>query len=265
MIRLATKSGGKGLYMGEETGFLEIGGVKIAFDKLDGKGPTVIFCGGYASARKSTKASALLEWARTTGKNYIRFDYSGHGDSSGRFEDATLGQWLDETTAVIDRVADPAEKVVLVGSSMGGWISLLAAQKRPDRLKGLVTIACGADFTQVVLSGILTPPLLAMLEEKGVLYRPNPEGVAPTPLTWKFLQESKRHLLLGGTISVTCPVRMFHGLRDMEAPWSISRSVLEKLSSSDATLELIKEGGHRLSSPADMVRLIAAIEGLSQS
>lgn len=236
-------------------GRLETGGLKIAYDKTDGAGPTVIFLGGYASARKSVKGSALWGWARETGRSFIRFDYSGHGDSEGEFTDATLGSWLEESLAVIDEVSDPDKKLVLVGSSMGGWVALLAAMKRPERVGGLILIACGADFTEEVIRKILPPEALIELQNKGILWKPATDTSPATPITWKFMEEAKNHLLLGGPIPITCPVRLFHGLKDKDVPWKTSLKVLENLTSADATLELIKEGDHRLSTVADIGKL----------
>lgn len=242
-------------------GKLEYAGNTLVYDRVEGKGPTVLFLGGYASARKSVKGSALLGWAEDSNSNFIRFDYSGHGDSSGRFEDATLGLWLNEALAIIDEVSQPGP-VVVVGSSMGGWIALLAALKRPERVRGLVTVACGADFTEEIIRPLLPPFAIAELESKGVVYRPGMNGNPPTALTARFLEEAKNHLLLGGAIAVDCPARLFHGMKDADVPWTISRRVLENLTSADATLTVVKEGEHRLSTPADMARLTAAIREL---
>lgn len=241
---------------------LDHGGNRIVFDAVKGGGPCVVFIGGYASARKSVKGSALLDWALREERSFVRFDYSGHGDSGGRFEDATLGLWLEETLRVIDEAAQPGP-VILVGSSMGGWIALLAAAARPARVHGLITIACGADFTEEVLRPRLPPFAIEELASKGVVYRPEANGNPPTALTARFMEEAKAHLLLNRKIPIACPCRLFHGMKDMDVPWSISARVAERLESDDALLTIVKEGDHRLSTEKDLKRLYNAIEELS--
>lgn len=244
-----------------EGGRIEHRGVCLVYDLVCGAGPTVIFMGGYASARKSVKGTALMRWARDAGRSFIRFDYSGHGDSGGRFEDATLGLWRDEALTMIDRVA-PSGPVILVGSSMGGWIALLAALARKERVGGIITVACGADFTEEILRPFLPPFAIKELSEKGVVYRPGTNDLPATALTARFLEEAREHLLLHAPIQIECPARLFHGDRDADVPWTISQRVLEKLTAKDATLTLVKGGDHRLSSPENMVRLTGAIEEL---
>lgn len=243
-------------------GRLNHGGNDIVYDAVEGRGPCVVFLGGYASARKSVKGTALLDWALRESRAFVRFDYSGHGDSGGRFEDATLGLWRDETLRIIDEAAPPGP-FVLVGSSMGGWIALLAAIASPDRVAGLVTIACGSDFTEEVLRPKLPPFALKELAEKGVVYRPEADGNPSTALTARFMEEAKNHLLLSREIPVACPCRLFHGMKDADVPWTISARVAERLRSRDVLLTLVKEGDHRLSTGADLGRLFAALGELT--
>ncbi len=245
------------------TASLKVGGIDIVYDFTDGEGPLTVFLGGYASTRKSVKASALFAWAEAGGRPFLRFDYSGHGDSGGRFEEATLGRWLGEAEVVISKVA-AARPVVLVGSSMGGWLSLLLAKSLP-RVTGLVTIACAADFTEEVVWPNMPPNARAMLREKGVVRKPGEPGTEGTPLTLAFLEEAKRHLILGGSIPVSCPVRMLHGTEDRDIPWSISARALEMLESKDASLTLVKGGGHSLSSPRDLTRLFFCISEMEKT
>lgn len=236
-------------------------GIPLAYDFVRGSGPAVIFLGGYASARKSVKGAALLGWAEREGRNFIRFDYSGHGESGGRFEDATLGLWRDEALTIIDRIAPPGP-VILVGSSMGGWLALLVAIARKERISGIATVACGADFTEEILRPFFSPFAQKELAEKGVVYRPGANGLPPTALTARFMEEAKTHLLLHAQIPIECPARLFHGEKDVDVPWTISQRVLEKLKSKDATLTLVKGGDHRLSSRVDIARLTGAIDEL---
>lgn len=239
---------------------LLVNGRRIVCDRVEGRGDCILFLGGYASDRKSTKASALCEWAVEKGRPFMRFDYSGHGESGGTFITATLGDWLEEALAVFDRATESGERVVVVGSSMGGWLALLVAVRRPEKVKALITIACGADFTEVVVRPKLTPEAFSMLEREGLVYKPAQDGNPATPLTKKFLEEAADHLILGKPIPVACPVRLLHGLNDREVPWRVSAAVLENLEAADATLLLVKGGDHRLSAPADMERLFQLLE-----
>lgn len=243
-----------------ESGAIKAGGVDIAYDFVRGRGPAVIFLGGYASTRKSTKASALFDWALSTGRTYVRFDYSGHGESGGKFIDATLGLWLNEARAVVEQVA-PEGQVILAGSSMGAWIALLLAREN-TRIAGLLLIACAADFTEEVIRPNLPEAALEALRKQGYAVRPAQPGRPEAVITSAFLEDASKHLLLGGPINISCPVRMFHGLGDRDVPWSISARVLGHLKTGDALLTLVKDGDHSLSSAKDISRYAAALEEL---
>jgi pimeloyl-ACP methyl ester carboxylesterase len=237
---------------------IHVGGADIVYDRVRGSSPGIVFLGGFASQRKGTKAEALYRHALATGRSFVRFDYSGHGDSGGRFEEATVGRWLAETLAVLDEATEGPQ--VLVGSSMGGWMALLAARERPERVAGLVTVACAADFTAEVVPGLLTEEARRALSAEGVWYAPSEYGEAPVAITSRFLEEAERWLLLDKNIPVACPVRLLHGLSDGEVPWGISLRVAERLASRDVVLELVKGGDHRLSTDADLARLVARVE-----
>ena len=235
-------------------------GNTIAYAKTAGRGPTVVFLGGFRSDMTGTKAVALEAWAGARGQAFVRFDYLGHGQSSGRFEDGTIGRWLDDSLAVLDQLTDGP--LVLVGSSMGGWLSLLAARARPDRLAGLVLIAAAPDFTERLLLGGLSPADRATLEREGRLERPSQYSPEPSVFTWKLIEEGRQHLLLDRPLALPCPVRLLHGQSDPDVPWEYSLQISGHLDAPDVVTTFIKGGDHRLSTPADIARLIAAVAEL---
>jgi pimeloyl-ACP methyl ester carboxylesterase len=236
-------------------------GAAIAYHRLEGSTPGIVFLGGFRSDMTGTKAMALEEWARRTGRACLRFDYLGHGQSSGRFEDGTIGRWLDDSLAVIDRLT--TGKLVLVGSSMGGWLSLLVARARPERLAGLVLIAAAPDFTERMLLKGLSAADRATLERDGRLERPSQYSPEPSVFTFKLIEEGRNHLLLDKKLSLPCPVRLLHGQSDPDVPWEYSLQIAAHLEAPDVITTLIKGGDHRLSTPADIARLIATVEELA--
>jgi len=236
-------------------------GNTVAYAKTDGRAPTVVFLGGFRSDMTGTKAVALEAWARARGRAFLRFDYLGHGQSSGRFEDGTIGRWLDDSLAAIDQLA--TGKLVLVGSSMGGWLSLLVARARRERLAGLVLIAAAPDFTERMLLKGLSPEDRAALERDGRLERPSQYSSEPSVFTWKLIEEGRSHLLLNSKLVLPCAVRLLHGQSDPDVPWEYSLQIAAHLEAPEVITTLIKGGDHRLSTPADIARLIAAVEELT--
>jgi pimeloyl-ACP methyl ester carboxylesterase len=230
----------------------------VAYAKTDGHGPTVVFLGGFRSDMTGTKAIALEAWARLTGRAYLRFDYLGHGQSSGRFEDGTIGRWLDDSLAVIDQ--QTSGKLVLVGSSMGGWLSLLAALHRPERLAGLVLIAAAPDFTERMLLKGLSPAERETLQREGRLERPSQYSPEPSVFTWKLIEEGRRHLVLDKPLRLPCPVRLLHGQSDPDVAWEYSLQIAQHLEAPEVITTFVKGGDHRLSTPADIARLVATVE-----
>ena len=199
------------------------------------------------------KATALDAWAEARGRAMIRFDYAGCGASEGEFEAQTLASWRDDALAVIDTLA--AGPVVLVGSSMGGWLMLLAALARPDRVAGLVGIAAAPDFTSWGFSA----EQKRIIADEGRLEAPNPYDDLPYLTTRAFWESGEALKLLEAPIPIDCPVRLLHGLADADVPWRISLRVMEQLRSADVQASLVKDGDHRLSRPEDIERLIAAV------
>ncbi|TAJ41478.1 MAG: alpha/beta hydrolase [Reyranella sp.] len=237
-------------------------GNTVAYAKTDGRTPALVFLGGFRSDMTGTKAMALEAWAEKTGRAFLRFDYLGHGQSSGRFEDGTIGRWLDDSLAAIDQLT--TGKLVLVGSSMGGWLSLLVARHRPDRLAGLVLIAAAPDFTErMLLKGLSAEDRIA-LERDGRLERPSQYSPEPSVFTWKLIEEGRNHLLLDSKLALPCAVRLLHGQSDPDVPWEYSLQIAAHLEAPEVITTLIKGGDHRLSTPADIARLIAIVEELAR-
>jgi pimeloyl-ACP methyl ester carboxylesterase len=234
-------------------------GRRLAFRLRRGRGPTLVFLPGYMSDMEGGKATALDEWAAGEGRAMLRFDYGGCGASEGAFEAQSLDGWLGDGLAMIDRAA-PEGRVVLVGSSMGGWLMLLAALARRDRVAGLVGIAAAPDFT----SWGFSEEEKAAILETGRLEQPSPYGEAPYVTTRTFWESGERNLLLGGEIAIDCPVRLLHGQADEDVPWRQSLTLAERLRSSDVQTILIKDGDHRLSRPQDLSLLIAAVSALME-
>lgn len=227
----------------------------LAHHFTPGAPPTVIFLPGYASDMTGAKALALEAWARGAGRAFVRFDYRGCGASGGNFADQRLADWRDDVLAIIDGTIGP---VVLVGSSMGGWLMLLAALARPDRVVALVGIAAAPDFTDW---GFTTDEKMTILTE-GRIERANPYGPAPTLYTRAFWSSGEALRLMAGMIAVDVPVRLIHGMADPEVPYLRSVRLAELLRSADVQTTLIKDGDHRLSRPSDIAVLIRTIEEL---
>jgi pimeloyl-ACP methyl ester carboxylesterase len=237
-------------------------GNTVAFVRTAGRGPTVVFLGGFRSDMTGTKAMALEAWARATGRAYLRFDYFGHGQASGRFEDGTIGRWLDDSLAVID--AQTSGPLVLVGSSMGGWLALLVALKRIDRLAGLVLLAAAPDFTERMLLGGLSREDRAILQRAGRLERPSQYSPEPSVFTWRLIEEGRHHLVLDKALVLPCQVHLLHGQRDPDVPWEYSLQIAAHVEAPQVITTLIKDGDHRLSTPADIARLVAILEALAR-
>lgn len=242
----------------EETGRLDRGdGQKLAWRALPGARPTVVFLPGFVSDMLGAKAEALVASCAARGQAMLRFDYSGHGASDGAFTDGTIGRWTEDALAVLDRLAP--DRLLLVGSSMGGWIALLVALARPDRVAGLVGIAAAPDFTEDLMWQPAMPVERAALMSAGFVDVPSAYG-PPTRITRALIEDGRRHLLLRTTIQAACPVRLVHGQRDADVPWERSLLLAEKLAAADVQVTLVKDGDHRLSRPTDL-RLLCRIVG----
>jgi len=232
--------------------------VGLAQHRLAGRTPTIIFLPGYASDMSGSKAVALEDWARGHGQAFVRFDYRGCGESPGVFEDFTLDDWRDDALAIIDNIQGP---VIFVGSSMGGWIMLLAALARPERIVGLVGIAAAPDFTNWGLDAAN----VATLEREGRIAELSDYGPEPTVTTHAFWKSGQANLLLEDAIAIDVPIRLIHGQCDPDVPWQHSLRLAGLLRSDDVQVILIKDGDHRLSRDQDIKLLIATLEGLVES
>lgn len=230
-------------------------GQTIAYLKTEGAatGPELVWLSGFKSDMSGTKAMALDEWARANGRRLTRFDYFGHGRSSGDFRDGTVTRWLSDALTVIDEVT--AGPLVLVGSSMGGWIATLAAVRRPERIAGMVLIAPAADFTEELMWRAMPDDVRREILERGVWHRPSLYDPDPYPITRGLIEDGRRHLILGGPVAVRCPVRVLQGMADPDVPWMHALRLVERLESADVVTTLIKGGDHRLSTPGDIARL----------
>ncbi len=238
--------------MTEQAGSLDRGdGVQLAYRRIAGRTPGVVFLGGFNSDMTGSKAEDLAAFCAEQGRAFLRFDYSGHGASGGEFAQGTIGRWLEDATLLLDRLS--AGPVVLVGSSMGGWIALLLALRRPQRVAGLVGIAAAPDFTTRI-EAALSPEARAEMERTGVWLRPSQYG-APYPIARALLEDGRHHLLLDKPIPLEIPVRLLHGQQDPDVPWQHSLTIAERIAGSDVQVRLVKDGDHRLSTPRDLALL----------
>lgn len=239
---------------------LEIGpDLRLAYRHRTGRGPTIVFLPGYQSDMDGGKATALDQWAEAQGRAMLRFDYAGCGSSDGDFEAQTLANWRGDVLAMLDEVVEgPA---VLVGSSMGGWLMLLAALARPDRVKGLVGIAPAPDFTGW---GFTADQKMTILRD-GRLEEPSPYGDAPIVTTRGFWESGESLRIMHADLAIDCPVRLLHGQQDSDVPWTWSLEISKRLRSADVQATFVKDGDHRLSQPSDVMLLLWTVEALLES
>lgn len=233
-------------------------GIDLAYHRNPGASPGVVFLGGFTSDMTGIKATTLERWCRGRGHAFVRFDYSGHGASSGKFADGTIGRWAQEALEVLDRLTEGPQ--ILVGSSMGAWLMLLAALARPDRIAALLGLACAADFTRYLLWERLDENLRERLRRERVVSLPSPYG-EPYIIALDLIEEAEQHRLLDRPeLPITCPVRLIHGMNDADVPWRTSLQVVERLTGSDVRLLLLKDGEHTLSRDQDL-KLLTRVLG----
>jgi pimeloyl-ACP methyl ester carboxylesterase len=251
--------------------YLEVGtgsgARRVAIRKQPGSAPGLFWLGGFKSDMRGTKAEALAAHAAHSERAYVRFDYSGHGESGGRFEDGTISRWLEEAAAVFETQARGAQ--IIVGSSMGGWIALLLARalaRRPSSkasLAGLVLIAPAPDFTEDLMWAEFSPETRREIEERGSWLRPSAYGEEPYPITRTLIEDGRKHLLLDKPIELGCPVRILQGVKDPDVPFAHAMKLVTCLAQDDVVLTLVKDGDHRLSRPEDIERLIRSVNELA--
>lgn len=236
-------------------------GATIAYHRLSGKGPGVVFLTGFMSDMTGTKALALEELCKARGQAFLRFDYRGHGASSGAFKDGCIGDWAQDALWALDRLTEGPQ--LLVGSSMGGWIMLLAALQRPERLAGLVGIAPAPDFTESLIWPELTADQKQAVLDQGFVEIPSQYGEQPYVISKRLIEDGRNHLLLDrAPLPIRVPVRIIQGMKDTDVPWRTALAIKEALESTDIEVTLVKEGGHRLSEPQDLLRLTRTVAAL---
>jgi pimeloyl-ACP methyl ester carboxylesterase len=235
------------------------GGARLAYLARPGASPTVVFLGGYASDMTGTKARYLDDWCGARGHAFVRFDYRGHGRSSGQLADGTIGAWRDDALAVLRECT--RGPLVLVGSSMGAWVMLLAALAMRDRIRALVGVAAAPDFTEDLLWARLDDAQRAALRRDGVIRQPSAYG-EPMPFGWRLIEDGRHHLVLRASLPVPGPVRLLHGTQDADVPWETSMRLAEAIEHRDVAVTLVKDGGHRLSEPHELGLLGATVASL---
>jgi pimeloyl-ACP methyl ester carboxylesterase len=238
-------------------------GATIAYHRTHGEVPGIVFLGGYRSDVTGTKALFLEDYCRRRGCAFVRFDYFGHGASSGDFALGTISRWRDDAVAVIDSLTLGPQ--ILVGSSMSGWVMLLAALARRERIAGLVGIAGATDFTEELLWPRLTPAQRQEIEERGRIVLPSDFDPAGYLYTRALIEDGRRHLLLRGPIPLDIPVRLLHGMRDASVPWQLSLRLADRLAGDNVAVTLVKDGDHRLSRPSDLTLLAQTLDALTAS
>jgi pimeloyl-ACP methyl ester carboxylesterase len=244
----------------ETMGRLDRGdGVELAWCRLDGASPAVVFLPGFRSDMNGEKATALAAFCAARGHAMLRFDYSGHGTSGGQFEHGTIGQWAEDALTMLDRLT--SGQVILVGSSMGGWLALLTALRRPERIAAIVGVAAAPDFTEKLMWDAMTFEERAKVMRDGRLQIPSKYG-EPTTITHALIEDGRKHLLLDDTILLDCKVRLLHGQADPDVPWEMALRTAEQLTSQDVEIILIKDGDHRLSRPSDLALLRRTLAAL---
>jgi pimeloyl-ACP methyl ester carboxylesterase len=255
----------------DQTEYLSVGtpARRIAIRAREGTAPGVFWLGGFKSDMKGTKAVALDDHALSTGRASIRFDYSGHGESSEKFEDGTISSWLEDALAVFSSRAKGPQ--IVVGSSMGGWMALLLARALANdpslsqnaKLAGLVLIAPAPDFTEELMWKNFSEEVRRDIETKGQWERPSVYGDDPYPITKRLIEDGRKHLIMGKPIQVKCPVRILQGVLDPDVPWQHAMKLVSCLAQDDVTMTLVKDGDHRLSRPEDIERLLKTVDDLA--
>lgn len=247
----------------ETSGFLERNdGERIAWRGVQGRGPAVVWLGGLRSDMAGGKATALAAWAERSGRAFLRFDYFGHGGSSGAFDQATVSRWRDDVLAVLDQLAEGP--LILVGSSMGGWLACLAALARPERVRGLALVAPAVDMTERLLEAELDEDARAALDREDACLFPSQQG-EPYRITREFLADGRQWSILPGPVKIEIPVRILQGMNDPQVPWRHAFTLAHAVETQDVVFTLVRDGDHSLSRAADLLRLIAAVEELCET
>jgi pimeloyl-ACP methyl ester carboxylesterase len=230
---------------------------RLAYRQVQGEGATVVWLGGFHSDMTGSKAQTLAEQAEATGGRFLRFDYFGHGESDGRFADGTISRWRADALAAVDALTDGP--LILVGSSMGGWIACLVALARPERVRAMVLIAPAPDFTEKLMTPELSDEARAAIARDGFWIRPSDYDDGGYPITRALLEDGAQWSILPGPVAIDVPVRILQGGADPDVPWTHALALANALTGQDVVFTLIKDGDHRLSRPQDLERLTAAV------
>ncbi|MBL9051820.1 MAG: alpha/beta hydrolase [Tabrizicola sp.] len=238
-------------------------GRHIAYHRTPGKEPGVVFLGGFRSDMTGSKAQALQAWAEATGRSFLRFDYSGHGQSHGAFVDGAISDWREDALAVIEVLTEGPQ--ILVGSSMGGWIALLLARDLGPRIAGFVGIAAAPDFTERMWEAEFTLAERTTLLEEGLFLRPSDYSDEPYPITLRLIEDGRQNLVLNGPLHLHIPVRLLQGSADSDVPASVAITLFHQISSPDLRLTLVKDADHRFSTPPCLALITEAVEDVIRS
>lgn len=233
-------------------------GRHIAYHSTPGKEPGVVFLGGFRSDMTGSKAQHLQAWAEATGRAFLRFDYSGHGQSHGAFADGCIGDWREDAAALIGMLTEGPQ--ILIGSSMGGWIALLLARDMGHRVAGLIGIAAAPDFTETIWDDELSVADRTRLMDEGLILRPSAYSDDPYPITLRLIEDGRRNLVLQSPLALPCPVRLLQGTADADVPVATALRILDHISGPDIRLTLVKDADHRFSTSACLGMITSAVE-----
>jgi pimeloyl-ACP methyl ester carboxylesterase len=240
---------------------------RLAYHRIAARGtgasaPGIVFLGGFRSDMTGTKAMWLEDWARARGRAFLRFDYRGHGASSGEFLEGAIGDWAEDAAEALSRLTEGPQ--ILVGSSMGGWIALLLARRVPERVAGLVGVAAAPDFTEDGIWAQMTGAQRRLLQEAGRIDVPSDYSDEPYVITWRLIEEGRGQLVLRAPLSLPFPVRLLQGTADTDVPPSVALRLLDHMECPDARLSLVKGADHRFSGPRELALIGKALQGVTQ-
>lgn len=240
--------------------FLSLPDRRLAYQRLRGRSdkPGVVFLGGYASDMTGTKASFLAEYCADRNLSFLRFDYRGHGQSSGDFKECTIGDWFQDSLAVFEQLTEGPQ--IIIGSSMGGWMGLMLAMRQPERTKSFIGIAAAPDFTEDLMWEIFSKEQKKKIKQERMIYDETAPPGEQAPVTLRLIEEARGHLILREPIPLLCPIRLLQGMEDRDVPWTYAPRIADTVQSKDARIVLIKDGDHRLSRTQDLTLLREAVE-----
>lgn len=235
-------------------------GLKLAYQKHDGNGPTIVFLAGHGSDMFGSKAEALAEYCLLANKSFLRFDYSGHGLSDGEMMDGTISSWTKDAHDILEKLSD--DKVILIGSSLGGWIMLNLAKANPHNMAGLIGIAAAPDFTETLIWQNLSVDQQEEMAQTGQIALPNPYADEDVIYPYTLITDGRDNLLLDKPLDITCPIILHQGMADHEVPWQTACAIAEAVSSDNVQINLVKASGHRFSSDEEIAMIIHSLENL---